>query len=801
LSTWALAAALAGLLALMQVALWGAARGLGLRLGRHAMAAGLVLPWLLLAPWLGPERLLVPTAALRLQIPGVEQSGAEPDAHELLNDAVFQFIPWELEVRHALAAGRLPLWSDRLGGGSSPWVNPQAGALSPIAFLTRALPIQYFLLLALALKLLVAAEGGWLLARVLGAGRWAAVVAGASFAWGGGIVAWGLFPHSRAAAWVPWVAVGAIRLARRPTPGRIVSTALLTAALLLAGHPETALLGGLFAAVCAVGLRRRRLPAWRGLGSAGLAALLGCGCAAPQLVPFLAAVGGSHRAAEAAARTLPPPEATVAGDPASWFLEGRGGYLAAPLSRRAFGRPYHDPFRGPISWPDADAAYAGILALAGTLAAFAALRRRRALLPVLGFIAGGLVLASQPLPLMRLLYRLPALKVPTWDRLLPIVALALAVAGAVGLESLARRRRGWGGWLGLAVATVLGVAFFPGLAVALLWAGAWAAVLLAVLARRGGGARRGWRQALLAGAGVLAAAVLGADLLPWARDQLPVGWPGLFYPPNAVTARARAEVALGGPWRVVGEDFLVYPGILPVYGLADPRPHDPMAPMAQIRALGAAFDFAPTLVDYFAPFHHPERPFADFLGVRVVISNRYQPAHPSLELLEGVEAEPYRLWRNARALPPWFLATGADAVAPAELAGWIRSLEDPRRVALLASEAGSWRPAAGAEGEVKPLDLSPGRALLALPPAAAAGDRLLATSLPSPAGWRATAAAGQPLRRLTVDGAFFGAVVPPGVERLELRFTPPGFWTGWTLWALAAALLAALALQSRRARR
>src|SRR4029077_7367333 len=87
------------------------AAALGLRLPRRVMACGLAAPLLLLAPWLSARRLLVPTDVLMGLLPGTLQV-AHPDPHSLLNDAVYQFLPWELEIRHALAERRLPLWSD-----------------------------------------------------------------------------------------------------------------------------------------------------------------------------------------------------------------------------------------------------------------------------------------------------------------------------------------------------------------------------------------------------------------------------------------------------------------------------------------------------------------------------------------------------------------------------------------------------------------------------------------------------------------------------------------------------------------
>src|SRR5262249_1649697 len=180
---------------------------------------------------------------------------APRDRPALLNASIYQFPPWELEIRHALAARRLPFWSDLLEGGSSPWANPQAGVLSPLQIPARLLPIQHHLLGALALKILVACEGTWLLARRVGRSPASSLLAGAGFALGGGILSWGLFPHTAAAAWVPWLATGVIGLFRRPTGRSLATTAAITAALLLSGHPETAAIGGLFAALSGLLLR------------------------------------------------------------------------------------------------------------------------------------------------------------------------------------------------------------------------------------------------------------------------------------------------------------------------------------------------------------------------------------------------------------------------------------------------------------------------------------------------------------------------------------------------------------------
>src|ERR1700720_2111080 len=296
---WSLLIELCLLLAVAQGVCWVLPPGLGTRLERRAMALGLALPVLFLSPYLFDDTLLAPTGVIAgvLPLPGLPPVRF---SHLVQSDTMYQFLPWELEIRHALRQHRLPLWSDLLDGGSSLWNNPQAGVLSPLAMLARPLAIQHFLLGLLALKMLLAFEGTWLLARQLGISRAAAWLVAAGFTLGGGMMSWALFPHTTALAWVPWLALGCLRLWRWPRARTVATTAVITAAMLLSGHPETAAAGGLLGAGCACGLGRRRArgtvagrPArggragfGRGLVAAIVAAVLGFALAAPQLLPF-----------------------------------------------------------------------------------------------------------------------------------------------------------------------------------------------------------------------------------------------------------------------------------------------------------------------------------------------------------------------------------------------------------------------------------------------------------------------------------------------------------------------------------
>jgi hypothetical protein len=755
----------------VQAVCWLLARGLGLRLARSAAICGWLAPLVVLAPALTSRQLLLPTAVL-WGTPGASPI-ARASAYDSLSDTLYQLLPWELEVRHAFADRRLPFWSDTLEGGSSPWANPQAGVLSPLQMAARAFPIQDLPLGELALKILVAFEGTWLLARTAGRSRLASLLAAAGFALGGGVFSWALFPITATVAWVPWLAAGVIRLFRHPGPRVVATAAAITAALLLSGNPETAAFGGLFAAVCGVGLRRKRTGLLRGFGAAALAAALGFGLAAPQLVPFAALLPDSQRAGDTLAQTVHS-GGMQALFPPSWFETGYAAHLLAPTSPHAYGIPYQSPFKGPFNWADSEAGYTGLVAFATALIALLGVRDRRAW-PFLGCAVAGPLLAARFLPIAHLLHAIPPLRLPLYSRGLPSGALALCVAGAFGIDLLlSRARPRTGAWVGLAVAAALSFAVAAdGWTLTL-----WALLAGALLAMRW---RPRWGAAALAG-------VLLLDLVPWSRDFLPAGHPGLFYPRTEFMSRFSREAGDPAVWRATGGDYLLYPSVLPVYGIAEIRPHNPLAPARYLRVLDAAFGFYPTMKVYFAPLRNLDHPLLDFLGVRVVAGSPAVPPSRTLEEIEPGRFAPFTMLRNPDALPRWFFPRAVDVIRPAEIRRWIADLQDARRVAVFATEAGSWRPAGGDGPPPQPLLTRPGHIILGLPDGP---ERLLATSIVWSRGWTANAR-GQRLPVLKVDGAFLGIRIPPGASRVEMRFLPPGLLAGAAAGAVSLAAVLAL---------
>jgi hypothetical protein len=772
-------------LILAQALAWSLARSLSVKLPWRVRIVGVCLPLTLLLPLLAGRRVIAPTDAPILANLPDAPAVSEPDlAHGVFNDAILQLLPWEAEVRRGFAEGHLPLWSDLLDGGSSPWVNPQAAVLSPIAMLARLLPLEHFLLGTIAVKILLAFEGCWLLARLLGAGRVSAGLGAAGFALGGPILAWAVFPLSSVVAWSPWLALAAARVVRRPIVRHVAGAALVLAALLLAGHPEIALAELLVACGVALVVRRRRGRRGgplRPLAAAVVAAALGGSLAACQLVPFLLVAPHSLRAVRAAGiaglaapgdrRVLPP---------------GAERPLLGMLSPWAFGRPFHQPFSGPGNWPIAAGGYLGLVALAGGAAAIAS-RRRRLVFALAALALGVFLLAAGWSPFRWLLGVLPLGGALAFDRFLPAAALPVAMLAALGLDVLLSRRAPAGFALVLlAAGASLRVRHDVPLA------GLWVLIALgcALACRRWCGGRR--RRA--AGAAILVVASL-LDLGSWARDVLPRGHRELFYPRTPLAA-AIANAAAGGPWRAVAGGFGIYPSLLPMYGVADVRIDNPLALDQQLRPLSEIFGFRPESRRYKSPFRNIDHPFLDFLNVHVVALAASAPVPARFELLR--DAPPLRVFLNPSALPRFFLPIAADVRGRDDALAGLRQMRDARRIVLSRQDVGSWQPPERAwdPAAVRVLRTRSGLISLLLP---APGEKLLATSLPFPAGWTATSER-RGLRRLLVNTAYLGVVVPPGAARVDLSFSPPGFALGAALSAASAAtllLLLALPLPKR----
>ncbi len=546
------------------------------------------------------------------------------------------------------------------------------------------------------------------------------------------------------------------------------TTAVIVACMALAGHPEVATGAGLAAAGIGLGLRSRRVRLSRGLFFAALAAVLGLGLAAAQLVPFLRAIPLSSRATEGATRSVEHISFEWL-DPRTWLMTPR--FLIMPFNPYTFGTPYTDLYKGPFFEAEAGAGYAGLVVLAGCAVVLVASRARRSW-PFLACAVVCFVLSTRPLPLLLPLAGIfPFLKALAYQRLLLVGSLCLSLAAAIGIREMMNRPFGRL-WVGLLAAAAISVAMAPRVPVLV----AWVLITGAALVGRTG--------RTLVVTGMLAAAML-TDLVPWGRHHLPRGRPELFYPRTELVAALVRHAGDAGSTRVVSEGMQLYPCLLPAYGVADARPHNPMAPAAQVAVLRSAFGFGRA---YFSPLFDLDHPILDFLNVGYMVGGGVAKA-AGLAPAEGKRYGGFWLLENRKALPRWFITRKVDLIESCQLEGWVAAMTDPTRIVLLRHELEPHEVAglvqgSGAADRVDLLSSAPGRIELSL--TAAAGG-VLATSLPFPEGWRAETH-DRHLRGVTVNGAFFGALLPRSKQlRVVLRFTPPGLTAGLLLSIVALA--------------
>ena len=216
--------------------------------------------------------------------------------------------PLTTRTFEALSQGALAQWNPDLFGGTVQLANPQAGVLYPVKWLFVGVGAQRAIELLSALHVGVLAVGVFTLLAWRLRLRPPAVAVGTLAVVGSGtIMARSVqFEQMSVIAWVPLLLVGIDAvLDRSERRGlAIAGTAVVTALLLVAGHPQQVVIALPIVAVwtLARAVDRRSLPR---LVAVAVAGGLGAGLAAVQLVPVAmqldnsASVGG--RTIEAAA--------------------------------------------------------------------------------------------------------------------------------------------------------------------------------------------------------------------------------------------------------------------------------------------------------------------------------------------------------------------------------------------------------------------------------------------------------------------------------------------------------------------
>lgn len=771
-------------------------------------AAFLLLALLWFGDALLPGRTVIPTGHLA-QIEPWKSDGLEPIDPVQQHDLVFQFYPWALYFRESLLAGRFPIWNPYNYLGTPFFANPQAALLFPLTWLHLLFPLTISFTLLLALKLFLAAAGTWFWLRSRGLRPEAAAFGAIAFACSMHTVVALPFPYASVTVLFPWLLLAVQSAVRSGSPRSATALAGVTALVVLAGQPQSALV-----ALAAAGVYLVAMP--------GLTVrpVLWMRAAAPILAGgLLAAIQWVPAAAYTAESMVPEgPRLIHSGYPYaadSLLLTLIPDFFGSHLAGSYWGFPgYHD-----LAW------YSSVLVVLLAPAALSAAGRRRDLTgPILA--SGIALLVLLGIPPFEWILDLPGFDLIRRNKLVFLVIFGLAELAAWGLQRLLDTPRGHLRRLWLTAATIVAIAGFG-----LFWFSEFHTEL--------DPAHQAWwmagRSALVVAAGVLLChwrspragwAIVGlllVDLAPLSWPLNPRGSSGTLYQTPAVLQHLS-----GTPARIYALDGVFFPNSALVFHLQDARGYDVMTPKRLFRlfqrldpALGDAWSW---LMRF-----DPDRIGPETRMRRIVGS--YAEADPAVQ--EYLHGESYWSVGVSRILRPelfqrlhveFVLTTGRPGPVGYELWGeagqvriwrrpesrpfrlyrnWIQAGPDESLVRLETADADT----AVVEASLPAPDQAaqPGRAQL-LEWSSERQRYLVESSAPTVLavferwsdGWVARLADGSSLPTFPCDAVFRGVFVPAGRHHVELLYAPPSLRLGLLLTTAGALLLAAWILGIRR---
>jgi hypothetical protein len=747
-----------------------------------AAAALLLLPFALLGQALVPGRVLAAADHLLVMYPWKAVVPGVTPANPLLSDVAYLIGPTSLygaaEVRH----GRIPLWNPHAFAGVPFLANPHAAVFFPLTALGYVLPAAIAFGLIAILKLALAGLSLYWCARVFAIGAPAAFLAALSFMLSAVLVVWLQWTFASTIALMPLVLGLTERLRQRGQWRGVSGLAVAVAADLFAGYPLGALYGLAVATVWAlVGAGSALGGAVRFLGRFGVAIGLGFSLAAVQLLPFV----------EYAA------ESSVVAYREQWMpflhLPVRG--LVAFLMPYFYGSPLAGDFRGDWNF-NALAVSVGLVPLIGLPVAVVIAWRMTATRFFVGLalVSGGLLYGAPAAP------ALAALPIFSWGsslRVAPVLALALAMLGAIGVEAIATAsgvsaaRAAKAVKVGFVLLIAIGFGFVAFSAGDLERHAAgvplWTHYVVFVVALTAAAVLalawvRSPRSALWWGGGL--GLVQLATLLPLALTYNPVMDARGLYPEAPVVRALRAETARDRSRVLFGQQNM---GML--HGLHDPTGQDGMTPRRLEEIAGPIGTGQSIGVIGSEPLSAAavfRSPVLDLLGVRHFVVPPGTPPPPGGAPLEydGGDA---RVYLNQRALPRALLVTGVRCVDDATARRLIRERRiDFRREVLLGDRCDAAPPGGPerSDGVSEIVEYGADRIRIDVRTESAAYLLLTDTWFP---GWRARVDGGD-ATVWRADYAFRAVWVPPGRHTVEFRYEPRSF-----RWGLAVSCLGALA--------
>ena len=699
-------------------------------------------------------------------------------ANSNTSETARQVLPWLTAVKEAVKAGRLPLWNRHVLAGTPLLGNGQAAPFSPFFVVTLFVPLPRQMTIMAGLKLFVAMLFGVLLLRREGLG-WAASTLGALlFAGCLFQVVFLYYPMTSVTALLPGLLYALSRGADRHDRASLVLLALVTAAMLAGGHPEsvlhaaTAAVGWLVLEWVAPRAPDRRRPRLAPVAAAVLAGLL---LAAPAWLPLLEQIPGSARKAgiERPGRSGHTPRLAF-------------GETALLVDPDHFGHPARGSWASRSNYAEKASFYLGLVPLVlltPALLSPASGRRDRLLAAAAGLT---LLIAADWTPLAQLVNSTPPYEFAANARLRVVVVLLSAVAAARVLDRRDRRD--------LPVAAAAIVVVLAGWALAAAHrvepphptfglaalAGLWLAIALAAAPR--------WRRlspAALALPLVFVELAAANEAFHPARDE------ALFAPGLPIVDAIEKDASGTGPFRVVGRGWTLLPDLATHYRLEDIRGADPMASATYLRVL-----------DGVAPRHRRwpnvrlverfPQPLLDLLNVRYVLTapgGRLPP--PFEQRYSGPDGE---LYSNPRAVERFFVPRRIAGCPDGEVVERLQTSDDPGGTALVGWLADGTEQPNGPAHVADVVDDGFGGFRLIVD---AERPTLVATSLPADRGWRVRLDGG-PTPIQQVNLAFVGFTVPAGRTEVDLRYHPRTFDIGIGLSIVGLIALAVLAATTRR---
>jgi hypothetical protein len=755
-----------------------------------AMAAYCLFALALFWPALSGQRVFSAASDLYLWPPWatVRPSGLGGYTNRLLSDHTLSFYPWLHWARAELHAGHFPQWNPLTLSGTPFLANAQAQLLSPFSLPLWLAPFQYALGVAAALKLVVAAFGGYLLGRELDLRPVAAFVSGLAWGFCPFLVIFLSHPVTPVVAMFPWVVLFAERTLRRTLHRDLVGLSVACAVAFLAGYPESqahlvlglAMYAILRAATIREVARRRKIGR---LARVGLGVVLGAMLAAVALVPVALGIPGT---AGVAVRS--------------------GGGASQPFSALLtvffpdwWGRPSGVSVGGPSHY-NFRTFYLGTLpVLLAAVAVFdRSLIRRTLPLIVLAFV--GIAVPTGLEPLHWLLVHTPPFDHSLNQLMVMFADFAIAMLAGFGLEGLMNsadnpRRAKFAAIGGLVVAVLGVVAVMPGpgdLGAAahhfLTGADLHGAKRLALVSIVW------WLLIALPFALVVALrSKLAASAVAAICIGLSVVDAGHFFygyqpmaPPDRVFASTPAIRFLQshqGGWRIAALAPALPADVGMVYGLRDVRGLDPPQPTttyAELMNLGGHGKLKSRV--YIRRVSSARAHVLDLLSVRFILasSNSADTPPPGYRLVyHGADAT---VFENSNAVSrvsvPTHVRLLPDGAARAAIAS---NAFDPAQDAIVASRANAGQGSAT-------LVSDSGETVTIAADMKTSGLVVLADQWTP--GWTVTVD-GHPATAVRVDTATKGVMVPSGSHRVIWTFTTPGLTLGVALMGLAVLALCA----------